>query len=142
LHRNLTCGVPEVEVQAATLLLGGAPAAAYSMSGRIGNQTDIPLKLISKGGNGDWIVKPPALVEAGGTAEFSLKYDGFRFHGSVAYVPASPIEGEWKFGWTIPLFGNNSIWSDTTIPDARAWSDGGRGWHATAWWYLGPRLED
>ena len=136
LHRNLDCGVPDVEVRAATLLLGGTPAAAYSMSGQIANETDIPLKLISHGTDGHWKTPPPQSIAAQEKGQFKASFDGFEFEGKIAYVPANTQLGVFQLEWEIPLFGNNSISSKTTILGTTTSHEGGRGWNATAWWYL------
>jgi hypothetical protein len=135
LRRNLSCGKPEAEIAAAKVILNQlvAPQTAYSFVGHVSNQTNYTLMLKRKGTNGSWKEQPPETIPPGGSARFGATYDGFDFTGDVIYEAGS---GEFKMEWKIPLFGNNSIHSSTTIPGTSASHQGGRGWHAEVWYYL------
>jgi hypothetical protein len=137
LQRNLSCGVPDVEVQAAQTIMNTVlmPEASYSFTGHISNQTNYTLTLSKKDCNGSWTTDPPATIGAGGSADFAADYEGFHFHGEVVYT-ASGATGEFKMTWSIPLFGNNSISDSTTISGTSASYEGGRGWHAEVWYFL------
>lgn len=142
LVRNLKCGNPAVEVEAARALLSGQelPEAAYSFTGYMGNHTDYTLDLYGKWlfTGGTWTKDPPATLGPGASDYYSADYDGFAFDGEVVYkVRDTPFEtNKWFMAWYIPLVGDNDIESATIIPGTQSETQGGRGWHATAWFIL------
>ena len=142
LVRNLKCGTPEVEVEAARALISGPalPKAAYSFTGYMGNHTDLTLDLYGKWlfTGGTWTQEPPQTLGPGASAYYSADFDGFAFDGEVVYkVRNTPFEtNKWFMAWYIPLFGDNDVESATDIAGTQSETTGGRGWHATAWFVL------
>jgi hypothetical protein len=137
LRKHLSSGVADAELTAARIVLeqSGLLGAAYSFKGHISNQTNYTLKLKSKQTDGKWDAgkEPPDTIAPGASPEWSTYFDGFNFTGKVVYEAEG---GEFEMTWAIPLFGNNSIATKTTIGGTKARYEGGRGWHAEVWYFL------
>lgn len=134
LAQNLRSDDTAAQVAAADAVLRQvfAPMSAYSFKGHLSNQGPNTLVLEKVSGAKEG---PPERIGPGGSGHWYGTYDGFNYTGEVCYK-AEGTSYKVKCTWEIPLFGNNTIKSETDIPGCTALHEGGRGWHAEVWYYL------